>query len=160
LSVLTGVFDQVTKAWLSAGTAVIVTLVAVADCATDPRCTVTPQSYSTTLHVMLTVDVSLVARMNSNVVDDAIRPAISATTGRFRFERVLNNKNDLLIVTAEESVTVVVPVAVLVVVPVCTDARGKHEADAAVFDADLMALNRAKLAVAGTSTSSSPSATA
>ena len=103
----------------------------------------TPQSYSTTCHVMLTVDVSSVTRLNSRVVDDAMRPEISETTGRFRFDRVLNNKNALLMLTAAGSVTVVVPVPLLVVVPVCTDVRGKHDAATAECVPDVEPLNNA-----------------
>ena len=67
-------------------------------------------------------DDSSVTRLNSNVVDDAIRPDTSEPTGRLLSWRVLNSKNALAVFT-EAMVTVVWPFAVLVVVPLCRVAR-------------------------------------
>ena len=119
-----GVFDHSTKLCANDATGVIVTSTETAVCATEPRCTVTPQAYSTPDHSMVMVAGvdSLVDRTNSSDVDEARRPPISDATGRLDAWRVLNMRNARLGSTAEMP-TVVVPSAVLVAAPRWTAAR-------------------------------------
>src|SRR5436190_1525646 len=101
----------------------------VALCVTSPRWTLTPHEYSTTVHWMLTVDVSLVTRSKAIEVAEAILPRISLATGRLRFERTLNIRYDF-VVSTDVIATVVVPLALLLVVPDCTSFTSALKQDA------------------------------
>src|SRR4029453_15365440 len=84
VSVAAVVFDHVTKAWLTAATAVIGTSICVAVCATSPRCTRTPEDHSTTYQrIVIGPGVaSSVTLSNSSDVADARRPRTAVPTGR------------------------------------------------------------------------------
>jgi hypothetical protein len=83
LSEAAGVFDQVTKAWSTAPTAVgSVTSMTVESWPTSPRWTLTPLAYSTTYHWIPIVEVVSVTLVNSRDVGEAILPPSIEPEGR------------------------------------------------------------------------------
>ena len=120
VSVGSGVFDQRTNAWFVADSADSGRLIVVLVWFTSPRCTLTPVEYSATYHWMFMVEVSVVARTNSTELEFTRRPRIIEPPGTPLLWRVLKIRNEFVGFTPTPSVTVFVPLPVLVNVPLCT----------------------------------------
>src|SRR5580692_11715008 len=89
VSAESGVFDQRTKVWFVEEIVEMGTLIVGLVWLTSPRCTRTPAEYSATYHWMFIVLVSVVARTNSTVFDDAMRPRSIEPPGTLLLWRVL-----------------------------------------------------------------------
>src|SRR3970282_1789796 len=119
-----GVLDQVTKAWLSDATAVIPTLIVVADWVTSLRWTLTTPSNSTTTQRILITPApadSLDTFTNCRLVAVARRPVRYDATGRLLLWRVWKTRNDFAVSTDEMDTVTVLLGPLMLVVPVWTD---------------------------------------
>src|SRR5947208_1317987 len=91
-----GVFDHVTNAWFVADNCVSGTLSVVFVWLISPHCTRTPAEYSMTDHWTFIVEISVVTRTNSTLLEFTSRPRIIEPPGALLLWRELKIKNEFV----------------------------------------------------------------